>query len=112
MITANFGVSECLRFLRYSVLDGRTTADKYGCKYIETSAALNHRVDDLLVGILKQILLKTSGSQNEERELPNDVKSKEKDRKGSFKKTKQFLEKIFRRSGTKEKKTCENLYVD
>ena len=91
--------------------DGRTAADKYGCKYIETSAALNHRVDELLVGILKQILLKTSGGPIEDTELNHSTKSKDKDRKGSFKKTKHFLEKIFRRSGPKEK-ACENLYVD
>ena len=99
-------------YIRFS--DGRIMADKYGCKYIETSAALNHRVDELLVGILKQILLKSSGCQSEERTPTNDVKSKDKDRKGSFKKTKHFLEKIFRRSGakSKEKTTCENLYVD
>ena len=42
-------------------------------------------MDELLVGILKQILLKTSGPQGEVRRLPNDVKSKDKDRKGSFK---------------------------
>lgn len=69
-------------------------------------------MDELLVGILKQILLKTSGGQNEEREQTDENKSKEKDRKGSFKKTKHFLEKIFRRSGAKEKKACENLYVE
>ena len=108
----------CLKLIPLHVYirlsDGRMMADKYGCKYIETSAALNHRVDELLVGILKQILLKSSGSQSEERTPTNDVKSKDKDRKGSFKKTKHFLEKIFRRSGakSKEKTTCENLYVD
>lgn len=32
-------------------------ADLYDCKYIEVSAILNHKVDDLLVGILKQIRL-------------------------------------------------------
>ena len=101
-------------FICYLFTDGRTTADKYGCKYIETSAALNHRVDELLVGVLKQILLKANGGPVEET-LPNhsakSIKAKDKDRKGSFKKTKQFLEKIFRRSGTKDK-ACENLYVD
>lgn len=68
-------------------------------------------MDDLLVGILKQILLKTNGGSAEEREQPSTPKSKDKNRQGSFKKTKHFLEKIFRRSGTKEK-ACENLYVD
>ena len=29
----------------------------YECKYIEVSAILNHKVDDLLVGTLKQIRL-------------------------------------------------------
>jgi hypothetical protein len=28
---------------------------KYGCKFVETSVAINDRVDDLLAGILKQI---------------------------------------------------------
>ena len=40
------------------VSEGRAAADGYDCKYIETSAALNHRVDELLVGIHKQIMLK------------------------------------------------------
>ena len=37
--------------------EGRSAAKKYDCKYIEVSAAIDHRVDDLLVGILKQIRL-------------------------------------------------------
>lgn len=32
-------------------------AANYDCKYIEVSAAIDHKVDDLLVGILKQIRL-------------------------------------------------------
>jgi hypothetical protein len=32
-------------------------ATNYDCKYIEVSAAIDHKVDDLLVGILKQIRL-------------------------------------------------------
>ncbi len=30
-------------------------AETFNCKYIEVSAILNHKVDDLLVGTLKQI---------------------------------------------------------
>ena len=30
---------------------------RYSCKFIETSAAINDKVDDLLAGILKQIRL-------------------------------------------------------
>ena len=38
--------------------DAKTVAKAYDCKYTETSGALNHNVDELLVGILKQIRLK------------------------------------------------------
>jgi hypothetical protein len=37
--------------------DGRGLAIKYGCKFVETSVAINDKVDDLLAGILKQIRL-------------------------------------------------------
>ena len=37
--------------------EGKTLANDNGCKYTEVSAILNHKVDDLLVGILKQIRL-------------------------------------------------------
>ena len=43
-------------FLIFS--EGINLATKYGSKYIEVSAILNHRVDELLVGILRQIRLK------------------------------------------------------
>jgi len=37
--------------------EGRSIAFKYGCKFVETSVAINDKVDDLLAGILKQIRL-------------------------------------------------------
>ena len=40
-----------------SIPEGRTTAESFDSKYIEVSAILNHKVDDLLVGTLKQIRL-------------------------------------------------------
>jgi len=88
--------------------DGRSAADGYGCKYIETSAALNHRVDELLVGIYKQIMLKFDSFTVEE---PSISVEKVKPRKSSFKRTKRFLEKVFLGNSGKDKKT-ENLYVE
>jgi hypothetical protein len=38
--------------------EGKTVSSSYDCKYTETSGSLNHNVDELLVGILKQIRLK------------------------------------------------------
>jgi len=37
-------------------------ADTYSSKYIDVSAILNHRVDELLVGVLKQVRLRRSSS--------------------------------------------------
>lgn len=37
--------------------EAKRTATQFNCKYIETSATLNVKVDELLVGILKQIKL-------------------------------------------------------
>ncbi|XP_045191707.2 GTP-binding protein GEM-like [Mercenaria mercenaria] len=87
--------------------EGRSAADACGCKYIELSAAFNHRVDELLVGIHKQIKLK-SETDNEETEsrIP-----KAKERRSSFKRTKRFLEKVFHKHSSKDK-TTENLYVE
>ena len=43
--------------LCFSISEGRSAAKTYDCKYIEVSAAIEHKVNDLLVGILKQIRL-------------------------------------------------------
>ncbi|XP_071172967.1 ras-related protein O-RAL-like [Mytilus edulis] len=40
--------------------EAKQLAIKYNCKYTETSATFNHQVDELLVGVLKQIKLKLS----------------------------------------------------
>ncbi|XP_052063724.1 GTP-binding protein Rit2-like [Mytilus californianus] len=52
--------------------DARKLATKYNCKYIETSATLNVKVDELLVGILKQIKLRL----NPDIEKPKVVSSR------------------------------------
>ncbi|XP_047120417.1 uncharacterized protein LOC124803278 [Schistocerca piceifrons] len=38
--------------------EGKSMATSYDCKFIETSVAINHNVDELLVGLLTQIRLK------------------------------------------------------
>ena len=43
--------------------EGKTMAVRYDSKYIEVSAVLNHKVDELLVGILRQIRLKRHDSR-------------------------------------------------
>lgn len=48
--------------------EGKTAAENYDCKYTEVSAILNHKVDDLLVGILKQIRLTLERSSKQKRD--------------------------------------------
>ncbi|KAH3773127.1 hypothetical protein DPMN_174481 [Dreissena polymorpha] len=99
---------EVLKQLREEV-EGRSAADGYECKYIETSAALNHLVDELLVGIHKQTMLKCHAINNNALETP-PTKQKQKHRTSSFKRTKRFLEIFLGNSG--KDKTTENLYVE
>lgn len=42
-------------FYVISFLAARNAAFRYDCKFVETSAAINDKVDDLLAGTLKQI---------------------------------------------------------
>merc|ERR1712029_608271 len=50
--------ADLVRTRSVSIVDAKALASTYDCKYTETSGALNHNVDELLVGILKQIRLK------------------------------------------------------
>jgi len=59
--------------------EGKTLANDSACKYTEVSAILNHKVDDLLVGMLKQIRLSAElhrqhrhqkGRRDRDRSLP------------------------------------------
>ncbi|XP_033754847.1 GTP-binding protein REM 1-like [Pecten maximus] len=84
--------------------EARAIAVKLDCKYAETSAALNHHVDELLVGILKQIRLKLSQDS-----FGGEENKKGKERKGSFKAAKGLLHKLFRKSSKKDR-SCDNLH--
>ncbi len=55
MLLLSFSFFYC--FIVFYFLEGRNLALKYTCKFVETSVAINDKVDDLLVGILKQIRL-------------------------------------------------------
>lgn len=86
--------------------EARAAANQYDSKYAETSAALNHHVDELLVGVLSQIRLKHDPEAVEEHEAH---KTHKEHRKGSFRIAKGILTKLFRKHSKKDK-SCENLY--
>ncbi|CAF1585425.1 unnamed protein product, partial [Didymodactylos carnosus] len=83
----------------------RQTAFKYDCKLVETSAAINDKVDDLLAGTLKQIRI---NEYNHERRktITNESEIKQKPSKNVFIK---FLN-VFRKK-PRIPADVENLYT-
>ncbi|WAR11862.1 RIT2-like protein, partial [Mya arenaria] len=92
--------------------EGRSVAKQYNSKYCETSAALNHHVDELLVGLLSQIRLhKTPGLPIEPPSF--DVRpSQNKFVKCSMPGPKRLLNFIFRKHPMQPScHECENLFT-
>ena len=87
-------------------------ADSYDCKYIEVSGGLNLQVDELLVGILKQIRLKVNNP-----EVSRDVFRKRSTRRKKYRGTKTSASLKVKSLLTKvcfkepKSKSCENLHV-
>ncbi|PRD28793.1 UNVERIFIED_CONTAM: Rrad [Trichonephila clavipes] len=95
--------------------EAKSVACSYECKFIETSAAINHQVDELLVGIVTQIRLKAqqqldlasfnSNSRKESRSLQKRMSLG-----GSSHKAKGILNKLLGKGRIKSQ-SCGNLHV-
>ncbi|KAL3860689.1 hypothetical protein ACJMK2_010780 [Sinanodonta woodiana] len=81
--------------------EGKEIAKTYGCKYKETSNVLNHNIDQVLCGIVKQIRLFKAKDNQGGSEHSQD--------KGCVTKSKLLLNKIFKKDASS--KSCENLNV-
>ncbi|KAL5022821.1 hypothetical protein ScPMuIL_001976 [Solemya velum] len=86
--------------------ESRRVATDHCCKFAETSAALSHHVDELLVGILSQIRLKLNSNSTES--SPTETVDPKK-KKGSWKAAKGLLNRLFGKSNNKTH-ACDNLY--
>lgn len=90
--------------------EGKALAVARDCKFIETSSGIQHNVDELLVGILKQIRLresrdkKKSGLKKESQKLHGSKTSL------SLNIAREILQKICMNDISKSK-SCENLHV-
>nr|XP_053655315.1 GTP-binding protein RAD-like isoform X4 [Cherax quadricarinatus] len=62
---------ELVRSRTVNVDDGRDLACSYGAKFMEISVGMNHKCDDLLVGILNQLRIKGE-EPSEEEEAPKE----------------------------------------
>ena len=56
-------------------IEGKELASSYNGKFIETSAGLKHNVDELLVGVLKQILLRVQDKDHDKPDTKVTVQS-------------------------------------
>ena len=83
-------------------LAGKNLATQHEIKYIEVSAGLNHKTDDLLVGILRQIRLKRNIH-------PSNSSNKFQD-EANHEGPKGIVGRLFRRN-SRAFRSCDNLMV-
>lgn len=88
--------------------DGKCLACMYRAKFIEISVGINHNVDELLVGILTQIRLKSAHYDGKEYSSQQWYKSRGVVRASM--KARQMFTWIFGKEDTKFK-NCENLQI-
>ncbi|KAL8616269.1 hypothetical protein ACOMHN_056212 [Nucella lapillus] len=90
--------------------DATKLATKYDCRYTETSAALNHHVDELLVGILYQIREQVH-SPNPGLLLPGKQETSRARSKSPARAALNFFQKLFGHGGSKaNSKSSEKLF--
>ncbi|CRK92522.1 CLUMA_CG006084, isoform A [Clunio marinus] len=90
-----------------STTEGKQLAASRDVKFIETSSGIQHNVDELLVGILKQIRLKETREKKQ-----SSSKMKNSRTHSSLHMAKEILQKIcFSQLDISKSKSCENLHV-
>lgn len=92
--------------------DGKALAVSRDCKFIETSSGIQHNVDELLVGILKQIRLRESRDRKQQQKSLKRDNHKLHGSKTSLSLNiaREILQKICMNDISKSK-SCENLHV-
>ncbi|XP_070192348.1 GTP-binding protein REM 1-like [Littorina saxatilis] len=102
---------DLVRQRRVTKHEATKLAHKYDCRYTETSAALNHHVDELLVGILSQIRLKLKRKDDNLLKPSKDRRSRSRSKSPS--RAMSFFQRLFGHGTGKSKgnKTPETLFV-
>ncbi|KAG4069698.1 hypothetical protein HA402_002277, partial [Bradysia odoriphaga] len=88
--------------------EGKSLAQSRDAKFIETSSGIQHNIDELLVGILKQIRLKES--RDRKAAAQTALRMKNSKTQMSLHLAKEILQKICL-SDISKSKSCENLHV-
>ncbi|XP_071091710.1 ras-related protein Ral-A-like [Haliotis cracherodii] len=96
--------TDLVRRRHISERDAISIACKYDCKYVEISIALNHRVDDLIVGILTQIRLRLRPDRDKTLDKRRNKMSRPK------KIMTNLFSKLFKIGHASETQRCEDLF--
>ncbi|XP_071552198.1 uncharacterized protein Rgk3 isoform X2 [Panulirus ornatus] len=99
---------ELVRSRAVTVDDGRDLACSYGAKFMEISVGMNHKCDDLLVGILNQLRIKGEAELSEEEEAPKERSwTRSRSLMRASMKAKRVINRIMGKTEAKYK-TCED----
>ncbi|XP_067410095.1 GTP-binding protein REM 1 isoform X1 [Emydura macquarii macquarii] len=103
--------TDLVRRREVSVEEGRACAVVFDCKFIETSATLQHNVAELFEGVVRQIRLRRDSKEANERRM-----SVYKRKESLTKKARRFLDRLVARNNKKvalkvRSKSCHDLSV-
>uniref|UniRef100_A0A8C7X3G7 GTP-binding protein n=1 Tax=Oryzias sinensis TaxID=183150 RepID=A0A8C7X3G7_9TELE len=103
--------SDLVRAREVAVEEGRACAVVFDCKFIETSASLQHNVAELFEGVVRQIRLRRDSSEVTKRRL-----STHKHKESLTQKARRFLDRLVARNNQRvavkvRSKSCHDLAV-
>ncbi|XP_054641695.1 GTP-binding protein REM 1 [Dunckerocampus dactyliophorus] len=103
--------SDLVRSREVAVEEGRACAVVFDCKFIETSASLQHNVTELFEGVVRQIRLRRNGVDASQRRC-----SISKHKESITQKARRFLDRLVARNNQRmalkvRSKSCHNLAV-
>ncbi|NXU27254.1 REM1 protein, partial [Thalassarche chlororhynchos] len=103
--------TDLVRCREVSIEEGRACAVVFDCKFIETSAALQHNVAELFEGVVRQIRLRRGGKESRARPAP-----RQKRKESLTKRARRFLDRLVARNSSKvalkvRSKSCHDLSV-
>lgn len=104
-------LSQLLSYSSWFPSEGRACAMVFDCKFIETSASLNHNVQELFEGIVRQIRLRQDSKEQNARRQANCRRHE-----SISKKAKRFISQMVARKNKKmafkqKSKSCHDLSV-
>ncbi|GFS93671.1 GTP-binding protein GEM [Nephila pilipes] len=95
--------TDLARLRTVPTVEGRSLAKERGCKFIETSVAINHQLDELLVGIITQIRIKAKIAEKQKKRSDRNAQN-------SRNKATCIIKRLWRKT-CMTSKSCDNLHA-